>query len=317
MASDKVKPVYVLCGTDAFLLDAHRSDVISAVVGNADPQTAIASYDATAELVDVLDDLRTLPFLAPRRVVIVRDADAFVSANRTALEKYLASPAESASLLLMVTSWSKSTKLYKLVDKIGQAIQCDMPKDSSVSAWLGKSAGKRGKRIAPDAAAMLEEWVGRDLGRLDKEVEKLSLYIDQRDTITIEDVSTLVISSAGPVAFALPNALSAGDPKAALQTLGAMLTTRGEEFRTLGQIAWHLRRAVKVHQAMAQGQSVNAAMKSAKVFYGQREFEQFLKRRPLAKLAGDFRKLLAADRAMKTGTDATAAMQQLVVDLCS
>ena len=58
-------------------------------------------------------------------------------------------------------------------------------------------------------------------------------------------------------------------------------------------------------------------MRAAKVFYNQREFKQFLKRRSLAKLAGDFRKLLAADRAMKTGTDATAALQQLVVDLCN
>ncbi len=317
MASDKVKPVYVLHGADAFLLDAHRRDVISAVVGDADPQTAIASYDSTAEMVDVLDDLRTLPFLAPRRVVIIRDADAFVSANREALEKYLLSPADSASLLLIVSSWPKNTKIAKAVAKIGEVIECDMPKDSSVTAWLGKSAGKRGKKIAPGAAAMLEEWVGRDLGRLDKEVEKLSLYVDQRDTITIEDVSTLVISSAGPVAFALPNALATGDAGVALETLGAMLTTRGEEFRTLGQIAWHLRRAVRAQQLIAQGQSADAAMKAAKVFYNRREFGQFLKRRPLAKLAGDFRKLLAADRAMKTGTDATAAMQQLVVELCS
>ena len=317
MASLEVKPVYVLHGADAFLLDSHRSDIVATVVGDADPQTSVANYDGSAELADVLDDLRTLPFLAPRRVVIIRDADAFVSANRQAMEKYLSSPADSASLVLIVSAWPKNTKLYKLVAEVGQAIECDMPKGSSVAAWLGRSAGKRGKKIAPDAAAMLEEWVGRDLGRLDKEVEKLSLYVDDRDTITLADVSTLVIATAEPVAFALPNALTAGDAKAALETLGAMLTARGEEFRTLGQIAWHLRRAVRAQQMIAQGQGERAAMKAAKVFYNQREFAQFLKRRPLAKLSGDFRKLLAADRAMKTGTDATAALQQLVVELCN
>ena len=317
MASPEVKPVYVLHGADAFLLDAHRSDIVSAVVGDADPQTSVAGYDGSAELADVLDDLRTLPFLAPKRVVIVRDADAFVSANREALEKYLRSPSENASLVLIVSAWPKNTKLYKIVAEIGQTIECDMPKNASVAAWLGKSAGKRGKKITPDAAAMLEEWIGRDLGRLDKEVEKLSLYVDDRDTITLADVSTLVIATAEPVAFALPDALAAGDAKAALKTLGAMLTARGEEFRTLGQIAWHLRRAARVHQAIAGGQNANTAMRAAKVFHNQREFTQFLKRRPLTKLAGDFRRLLAADRAMKTGTDATAALQQLVVALCN
>jgi len=317
MASPEVKPVYVLHGADAFLLDAHRSDIVSAIVGDADPQTSVAGHDGSAELADVLDDLRTLPFLAPRRVVIIRDADAFVSANRQALEKYLRGPSESASLVLIVSAWPKNTKLYKLVAEIGQAIECDMPKDASVATWLGKSAGKRGKKIAPDAAAMLEEWIGRDLGRLDKEVEKLSLYVDDRDTIAPADVSVLVIATAEPVAFALPDALTAGDAKAALKTLGAMLTARGEEFRTLGQIAWHLRRAARAQQLLAQGQGERAAMKAAKVFYHQREFAQFLRRRPLTKLAGDFRKLLAADRAMKTGTDATAALQRLVVALCN
>ena len=101
-------------------------------------------------------------------------------------------------------------------------------------------------------------------------------------------------------------------------TLAAMLTARGEEFRTLGQIAWHLRRAVRVHQAMAGGQSANAAMSAVRMpGFVRASFAAFLKRRPLTKLIGDFRKLLAADRAMKTGTDATVALQQLVVDLCN
>ena len=77
------------------------------------------------------------------------------------------------------------------------------------------------------------------------------------------------------------------------------------------------RRAARAQQLLAQGQGERAAMKAAKVFHNQREFAQFLKRRPLTKLAGDFRKLLAADRAMKTGTDATAALQRLVVALCN
>ena len=318
MASSEVKPVYVLHGADAFLLDIHRREIISTIIGVADPQTSVAAYDATAELADVLDELRTLPFLAPRRVVIVREADVFVSAHRKSLANYLQSPVKTASLMLMVSAWPKTTRLYKIVEKIGQAIYCEMPKDSSVPAWLSKSAGKRGKKIAPDAAAMLEEWIGRDLARLDKEVEKLSLYVDQRDTITLADVSTLVIATAEPVDFALPNALTAGDAKAALQTLGAMLTARGEEFRTLGQIAWHLRRAVRAQQLIAQGQNADAAMRAVRLpGFARSSFRNFLRRRPLAKLTGDFRKLLAADRAMKTGTDAAAALQQLVVELCN
>ncbi|MFW6062370.1 MAG: DNA polymerase III subunit delta, partial [Planctomycetota bacterium] len=111
----EIKPIYVLHGNDQFLLDTWRKEIVSRLVGDADPQVCVTSFDASAELAEVLDELRTLPFLAPYRVVIVRDADAFVSAHRDALENYLDRPCQSASLVLMVSSFPKNTRLYKAV----------------------------------------------------------------------------------------------------------------------------------------------------------------------------------------------------------
>ena len=317
MATDIPKPVYILFGTDAFLRDAHRQEILQALIGDADPQTAVSTYDAGAELAAMLDDLRTLPFLAPRKAVIVRDADAFISAHREALEKYLQSPVETASLILEPGSWPKNTRLFKLVDKVGLAIDCSLPEKSNLRSWLTKAAGKRGKTIAPDAAELLAEWVGRDLAALDSEVEKLSLYTGHREAITLADVSALVTSSAGPAAFALADALTAQDVPAALTALGGMLTVRGEEFKTLGMIAWHLRRVMRASQMVAEGKSPDVAMKSLRVFYNKPQFAQLLKRRPGPKLITDFRRLLAADRAMKTGARAQVALEQLVVGMCT
>ena len=317
MTNAPVKPIYVLHGTDTFLRDAHRQEVLAAVVGDADPQTCVATYDATAELAEVLDDLRTLPFLAPRRVVIIRDADAFVSAYRQQLETYLESPVETASLVLLVSSWPKNTRLYKAVDKIGQAVDCSPPEKGDARSWLNESAARRGKTIAGDAAELLAEWVGQDRASLDNEVEKLAIYVGDREAITLADVSALVTSTAGPTPFALSDALTAGNSSSALTALGDMLTVRGEEFRTLGMIAWHLRRVVRAQQMVVGGQSADAAMRAVRIFYNKPQFAQLLKRRPMAKLVRDFRRLLAADRAMKTGADATAALQQLVVGMCS
>ena len=311
------KPIYVLYGTDAYLRDAHRQEILTATLGDADPQTCVAVYEADAELAQVLDDLRTLPFLAPRRAVVLRDADAFVSAHRDALEKYCQAPVETATLILQVSSWPKNTRLYKIIAGVGEAIECSLPEKSNLRSFLNDAAKKRGKKIAPDAAELLTEWIGRDLAALDSELEKLSLYTSQRDTITLADVSALVTSTTGPAAFALADALTAGEPRAALAALGGMLTTRGDEFKTFGMIAWHLRRVMRASQMIAAGKSTDAAMKAARVFYNKPKFVQLLKRRPGAKLIGDFRKLLATDRAMKTGTPAPAALQDLVIGLCS
>jgi DNA polymerase III subunit delta len=316
MTESTIQPVYVLVGSDGFLLDAYRREIVETVLAGADPQTSLASYESSAELASVLDALRTLPFLAPRRLVVIRDADAFVTAHREALEEYLQSPVATASLVMMVSSFPKNTRLAKLVAKVGVIYDCKAPEIQKLDNWLVKSAGKRGKKIAPDAAQLLAQWVGGDLAQLDQEIEKLSLYVDPGDTITLDAVGRVVSAGGAAEAFALPNALTVGNAGQALNALGGMLTTRGEEFKTLGMIGWHLRRVVRAQQLVAGGQNPQAAMKAVKVFYNQREFAALLQRRSMTKLADDFAKMLAADRAMKTGTDAKTALQLLVVGLC-
>ena len=128
----------------------------------------------------------------------------------------------------------------------------------------------------------------------------------------------VVTATAGPEAFALTNAITAGNVSAALKVLAGSVTRRGEEFRTLGLIAWHLRKAMQVHQHIAKGTPPQQACGAAHVFSSrQREFLAMLTRRPLSTLQNDFRELLAADVAMKTGAEPRAALQDLVTRLCS
>lgn len=316
MDSSPTKPVYVLYGGDSFILDARRKEITALVACGADPQLCVSSFEPPCELADVLDELRTVPFLAPRRLVIVRQADEFVSAHREALEKFLESPPASASLMLLVSSWPSNTRLAKLVHKIGEAFECAAPVGGNLLRWLTAAAGKRGKKIAPDAASLMVEWVGGDLAALDGEIEKLSLYAAASPTICLEDVCALVTASAGPAAFALTNAVTDGNPAAALKALAGMLHVRGDEFKTLGMIGWHLRRAMLAKENLDAGQSPREAL--PKMPYQQADaFLAMLKRRPLSAFQNDFRRLIRADLAMKSGTDPTAALQELVVALCS
>ena len=316
MTGDAPKCIYVLYGDDAYLQDAHRKEITDGVVGEADRQLCVSAFDASAELATVLDELRTLPFLSPRRLVIVRDADAFVSAHREALEKFLQSPPSAATLLLTVASWRSNTRLAKLVAKIGEAIDCAVPEKGNLGRWLAKAAARRDKKIAPDAAQLMAQWVGRNLAALDSEMEKLSLYVGDRPAITVQDVSILVTASAGPAAFDLTNAITDGNPTAALKALAGMLQTRGEEFRTLGLIAWHLRRATLAKEKLAAGTSQREALPRMPPQQA-RAFAAMLNRRPLSAFREDFRRLIRADLAMKSGTTPAGAMQELVVGLCS
>ena len=319
LTATELKPVYVLHGDDGFLRDACRERIVEGVIRQgADPQMCVTTFDASAELADVLDELRTLPFLAPCRVVILRDADEFVKAHRSAVEEYLQHPCPTSVLVLMVSSWPGNWRLAKLVGKIGEKMDCSVPEGENLSPWLNKAAARRGKRIDPDAADLLAEWVPRSLAALDGEIEKLCLYVGDRDAITMEDVGALVTATAGPAAYGLTNAITAGDARGALKALDGMLTARGEEFRTLGMIAWHLRRALQAQQRIQAGATPRQAVGTLRMPYRQQAaFVAFLQRRSPRALRADFRSMIRADLAMKSGTDPKAALQELVVRLCS
>ena len=319
MSPTTFKPVYVLHGDDAFLLDAYRQEIIHTVLADADPQLCVASFDAEAQLADVLDELRTLPFLAPSRVVIVRDADAFITAHREKLETYLQAPSQTSALLLHVHSWKSNTRLYKLVAEIGEVRACSLSAQTNLNVWLAKAAGKRGKKISPAAADLLAVYVGRDLASLSNELDKLVLYVDDRPAIEPQDVAALVAPTSQPVNYALTNAIAAGDPKAALQALDDLFHSgSGAEFMAIGSLAYHLRKVMAVQCRVAAGQPAQAALGAAKVPYPLKDvFLKLIQRRPLSKLQDDFRKLIRADLALKSGGNSRAAMQKLVVELCT
>lgn len=142
------EPIYVLAGADPYLVRQGRAAVRTHVFGDADPGMALVELDgADAQLAEVLDTLRTLPMLAPHRLVCVREAYKFVNLARDALEKYLASPSPTGSLCLEVEKWNAETKLGKRVADIGLVVQCEADRPRQIPSWLQHQAkGTTAKR---------------------------------------------------------------------------------------------------------------------------------------------------------------------------
>ena len=91
------------------------------------------------------------------------------------------------------------------------------------------------------------------------------------------------------------------------------MTVRGAEFMILGSIRSHLQKAIVVGQELATG--VPCEMKIHP--FVKQKMTGLLRRRPLEKLRADMRRLIQVDLNMKSGVKATAAMQQLLIELCT
>ena len=206
------KPVYALVGEDSFLQLQRLGTILKQLP--ADAQRVDVDGER-ADLADVLDELRSFAMFGGAKLVVVRDADAFITRFREQLEDYVASPSDSGTLVLRLNSLPSNQRIYKAIAKTGVIEDCNPPKD--VGKWIadhGRAA--HGVTLNVDAARLLAELVGNDLGRLDGELAKLALHTDD-GKVSPELVSSSVAFQREQEMYDMTNELAAGNAVGALR----------------------------------------------------------------------------------------------------
>jgi DNA polymerase III subunit delta len=197
MASTASFPVYAIIGDDSFLQLQKLAEIVAELPPDAD---RIEFDGERAELAEVLDELRSFAMFGGGKLVVVRNADEFVSRFRSQLEDYIAEPSTSGTLVLRLESLPSNQRIYKAIAKIGKIQACAPPKGKDLPAWI-ISRGKSVHRltVTPNAANLLADLIGADMGRLDNELAKLALQCDSGENgakLDVADVSGSVASSA-------------------------------------------------------------------------------------------------------------------------
>ncbi|GAC1472627.1 MAG: DNA polymerase III subunit delta [Isosphaeraceae bacterium] len=243
-----LRSVYAVFGDDAFLRQETLHAIQRAVLPGQEDDLSVAKFAGdTSSLSDVLDELHTLPFFSKRRLVVVEGADPFVSAHRKELETYVEHPSASGTLVLMVKLWPSNTRLAKLVDKVGLAVECKGPQDRLLAPWLVHLSASRFKTaLDPAAAELLVELVGPEVGLLVREIEKLSVYVGTRAKIHRDDVARMVGAGRIETVWKTLDAATTGRGDLALEHLDGLITA-GEH--PVGLLAAMSASLLKVHHA--------------------------------------------------------------------
>jgi len=313
-------PVYVVHGPEVFLKRQQVSDIIQGVLGDANRAMAVSEYDgssASLELAAVLDDLRTLPFMTGHRVVIVYDADTFITRYRQDLETYVEDPSPTGVLLMECRSFPGNTKLAKRVQKIGQAVKCEQISARSIPSWLlDRCKGQYRLKLDPAAATLLCNLIGDDLGLLDGELQKLSLYIGQRDRITVSDVQALTGHTREEKVWGILAAVAGGNQAQALQLWEEVWQTdRAASARALAGIAFTVRKLLNAKRAQEAGASLREL--AGILFCDPRRAEAELSAFSADQLEEMLCRLLQADVAAKTSlASVRSSVEAFIVQMC-
>ena len=271
IASANTDPVYLLAGDDE-----HDKSALALAFGEMVEEGLRAfnverlyATDKSVTALLVTEAARTLPMMAPRRVVVVLSAEKMLapkkgrgavesdddeegSGDLEALFDYLQNPSPTTSLVFVFSAadgapdaipLAKNLRITKALAKAGTLVLCtglDGGKDPS--RWVAERAKAAGLEIDRQAVTRVLQLAGDDPGRVRADVEKLLLFAAGADRITVDHVAAI---AGTPVHhgddWALVRALEAGNPAAALRELQAALDNGGVPYQILGQIGYAIR----------------------------------------------------------------------------
>jgi DNA polymerase III subunit delta len=195
--------------------------------------------------------VRTLPMMAPRRVVVLLQADTVLMPKRESeaaaraleeFERLIAAPPRETTLVIVTGSVDRRSRLFKLLAKQAVLVECGVLESAAdAERWIRNRVAAAGAAIAPAGARLLAERCGPDVKRLRNDVERLLLYAMGQKTIELADVREIVGPAALQDDWAMTNAIEAGDGAAALRQLALMLDAGLPPEKVLGQLGWLVR----------------------------------------------------------------------------
>ena len=240
---------------------------------------------------DLFDASATLPMMAPRRIVIVHDAERLLipkregkaaDAEQERLETFFRNPPGHATVVLVCGALDQRRRLVKLLNKEALVVECGTVEDlDGARRWVRARAERDKVPLEAPAIAVLVERAGTSVVRLRSGLERVALYAIGQSRITAEDVRQVVPATSEAADFGIANAIKSHDVAEALRQLAAALDEGATPFFLLGQLRWAAENL------------------------------------PPARLAGAIEAVFRTDLALKlSGGDSKILLERLVVELC-
>ena len=302
---------YLLAGPEPLLRDDALAAVRAAVLEGGPEDFNFDRLDgASTRPAALLDAVRTLPVMATRRLVALRDPVAgrgsklLLEALPDALAECDAS--HGSVLVVMVTKADARSKWVKAFGK--SRIACEAPrKQRDVVAFVLAEAARQQVGFERGAAELLAERIGPQLMMLRQEIAKTGLLAGEGMAVTRAHVAAGALDIAEDAVWDLTDAIGEGRVGDALAVLGRLLAAGAAPPALLGALVGHFRRLL----SLAGGDAPNVPP------FVRRKLESQARRYGLRRLVACLRAIHQTDLALKGagGLRPDLALERLVLGL--
>jgi DNA polymerase-3 subunit delta len=247
-----------------------------------------------------LSSVRTAPFLAPRRLVEVHNAEKLALGDVEEIISYLKNPVDFCVLILVFSKFDKRSKLVSALEQQRALFEFSPPTHAEVIALVTSEFKKYNIKANSESVEFIIILLDGDLIAIREIIKKLSL-VHENSAISLEQIAAQAAGNALPDVFNLARSMSEGDIKSSLYTLGLLRQNQENAIKFLGVLMWQFRVLLHIRHCVDKGMAEWDIRKEVSV-YGER-FSWMLKvakKRTIYFHINRLTKLIQCDLALKS-----------------
>ena len=223
----KFSPIYLFYGKEDLLIEEFVDLIIQqALDENSKSFNLDIISNGNIDAKDLVSLISAYPLMSPHRVVIVKDIERV--ANKEFLLPIIERPVSSTIAVFITEKPDFRLKLYKAIQENGVVYEFKQLYDNEIQDWIKNKVASSGKSISIEAIQLIQSVVAKSLREIQNEIDKLLIFVGDKDAIDINDVATVVGLSRRFNIFELQKAIGKRDMSTALEILENMLNA-GED----------------------------------------------------------------------------------------
>lgn len=304
---------YLIYGSEDYFI----SKAVDLLIGSAvEPDQRSFNLDifdgseSTSE--DALSSMLSFPFVGEHRLTVIKRFDKMEKKYRADIAEHLSNLPESNILCLVAGEIKTSEEPYKKISSIAETLAFNKLKGTDLTDLLTETASSLGKEFGAGASDLLIDLTGDSIGDLVSELEKLALYVGDRQKIDADDVGTVVGRSRVFNIFELQRAIGQRDARRAQEIANKMLETGEKPVYMNFMLTRYLLNLLRVKHLLQKGTSPNDISSSV---FGRwnpfiNEYASAARAYSIHEIKNAIATLLDVDSKLKTGgyKDADAIM---------
>lgn len=312
--------VYLFTGEDEFRKRLSLDRLKKKLLGNnIDTFNCESFYGKENSAEEIICSLETLPLTGSRKLVILKEPESLTKEDKSKLANYFMVPHSGKSILVLLTKKisSRDDKFTSFISKQAKVIDFSNLQPDDISAWIVKELKARGKTISRRSARLICEASNQELGQASSMVEQISIFADEREKITDDDVAHFAATAdfSEVSAFKFLDYINDRDTSRCLQILKSLLRSGSNPPKIIGLLSWHITRLIAVKRLLIKGIAKSSMLSYLNIgSYALNRLISQTENFTLKQLKGQLNTLLDTDLMLKrSGLKGEFLLEMLVV----